>query len=144
MKKESYKDYHRRKSREHYLAHKDEYKRRARIWGFEHPDKKVTDPVYQKEYREKNRDKINQKERENNQKSMEKAYSAKTIWTEEEYQRLRDGVLEGKSYEEIGEELGRSVKAVEHAKRRRFPELVADRMKRHNPYTGEAVDDAGD
>ena len=100
--------------------------------------------MYQKEYREKNRDKINQKERENNQKSMEKAYSAKNIWTEEEYQRLRDGVLEGKNYEEIGEELGRSVKAVEHAKRRRFPELVADRMKRHNPYTGEAVDDAGD
>ena len=143
MKKESYKDYHRIKSREQYLAHKDEYKKRARIWGFEHPDKKVTDPVYQKEYREKNRDKINQKERENNQKSMEKAYSAKNIWTEEEYQRLCDGVLEGKTYEEIGEELGRSVKAVEHAKRRRFPELVADRMKRHNPYTGEAVDDAG-
>ena len=143
MTKESYREYHRRKSREHYQAHKDEYKRRARIWGFEHPDLKVTDPLYQRKYREVNREEINRRERENNRESQKKAHSAHAVWTEEEYQRLRQGILDGKSYEQIGEELGRSVKAVEHAKRRYCPELVTDRMKRHDPYTGEAVEDAG-
>ena len=86
---------------------------------------------------------VNRRERENNREFQKKAHSAHVVWTEEKYERLRQGVLDGKSYEQIGEELGRSAKAVEHAKRRYCPELVTDRMKRHNPYTGEAVEDAG-
>ncbi|MBQ9870987.1 MAG: hypothetical protein IJM27_03570 [Eubacterium sp.] len=143
MTKEEYREYHRRKSREHYQAHKEEYKERARRWGFEYPELKMNDPVYQKEYREKNREWLNRREREANQESRKTAYREKTVWTDEEYAYLRAGVIAGKSYVELAKELGRSVKAVEHAKRRYCPELVTDRMKRHNPYTGEVIEDAG-
>ena len=100
--------------------------------------------MYQKEYREKNREELNRREREANQKSRETAYRENRVWTEEEYAFLRAGVIAGKSYVDLAKELGRSVKAVEHAKRRYCPELVTDRMKRHNPYTGEVIDSAGD
>ena len=139
----AYREYHRRKSKEHYEAHKEEYKQRFREWKQKNREKIVCDPKYYAKYREKFGEFINMRTRENNRQSMKCAVRSGAKWTPEEYELLRQLIMEGKEYEEIGMILGRSIKAVEHAKKREFPELVTEARKRHNYVTGEVMEDEG-
>lgn len=137
---EAYKEYHRQMSKKHYQENKEDYREKAKRWKQEHRDEIGYDPVYFAEYREKFGTYINMRTREKNRWSMKGAHRAGGKWTDEEYARLRELILEGKTYDEIGLELGRSIKSVEHAKRRMFPELVTKARKRHNYITGEVMD----
>ena len=106
---------------------------RTKKYRMENPDKirqyKENEKKHQQAYRNEHRLERNKTAIEENKKSLLNAVNNCSKWTLNDIKQLESLIKEGKTYKEIAEIMGRSVKSVNNAKQKYLKDLVTEYKK---------------